>query len=257
MQKVQDLNTNLEERVTERTQRLRSAIRELEAFSYTIAHDLRTPLRAIHRFSEILVSEYGPRIEEQGQHYARQIVSGAEKMDTLINDLLEYSRLTQSELHFQMLHPEDTATEALKGLLSGHAGRAPEVVIDRNLPEVDADRILLHQVFLNFLSNALKFVGKDVQPKVRVSGERRGAHVLLSMSDNGIGIPPELQGRLFRVFERLGDSRNDPGTGIRLAIVRRAVERMEGECGVESEVGKGSRFWVRLPSTVRDSGGAS
>jgi signal transduction histidine kinase len=108
--------------------------------------------------------------------------------------------------------------------------------------------MLLSQVLLNLLSNAVKFVRPGVTPRVRVTGERREGKVVLSVVDNGIGIPPESRANLFKVFERLGPAKEYPGTGIGLAIVRRAMERMDGECGVESEAGQGSRFWISLPA---------
>lgn len=255
--KVQELNSSLEERVTERTERLQSAIRELEAYSYTIAHDLRAPLRSIHRFSEILLEEYAKSIDAPGQDYARRIVAGAEKMDTLISGLLEYSRLTQAEYHPQVVRPAEVVAEVLRTLLEASSSRNPEIDFDENLPEVIGDRMLLHQIFQNLVSNALKFVERNVRPRVRISGERVGDAVVLSVTDNGLGIPPESQKRLFRVFERLENARDYPGTGIGLAIVRRSVEWMGGECGVVSEPGKGSRFWVRLPAQRPQKGGTS
>lgn len=247
-EELRQLNSSLELRVTERTQRLQSAIRELEAYSYTIAHDLRAPLRAIHRFSEILVDEYAPKLDAEAQDYARRIIDGAEKMDGLINDLLEYSRLTQSELKLQQLQPGEILGDVTRGFLSDSSAAVPEIDVDPNLPEVYADRLLLSQVFQNLISNALKFVKGGVRPSVRIRGERRDDQIVLSVIDNGIGIAPQAASRLFRVFERLGDVREYPGTGIGLAIVRRAMERMNGECGVESEPGRGSRFWIRLPA---------
>jgi signal transduction histidine kinase len=254
--RVQDLNLSLEERVVERTERLQSAIRELEAYSYTIAHDLRAPLRSIHRFSEILLDEYGKVIDAKGQDYARRIVAGAEKMDALINGLLEYSRLTQAEYHPQIVQPGEVVADVLRTLMEASSTRNPEIDFDGNLPEVVGDRMLLHQVFQNLISNALKFVDRNVRPQVRISGERVGDAVVLSVTDNGLGIPSDSQKRLFRVFERLENARDYPGTGIGLAIVRRSVEWMGGECGVVSEPGKGSRFWVRLPTQRPEKGGA-
>lgn len=251
--KIQELNAGLEERVVERTERLQSANRELEAYSYTIAHDLRAPLRAIHRFSEILLDEYGGAIDAQGKDYAQRIVAGAEKMDSLISGLLEYSRLSRSDILPVPLKTREVVAEVLRTLLDASSARNPEIVVDEPLPDVVGDRLLLQQVFQNLVSNALKFVPPGVRPRVRIGGEKRGDRVILSVTDNGLGIPPESQKRLFRVFERLDNAREFPGTGIGLAVVRRAVERMDGDCGVESQVGKGSRFWVKLPGVRPES----
>ena len=242
------LNASLEERVVERTQRLQTVVRELEAFTYTIAHDLRAPLRAIHRYSEILLEEFGPKLEAQGQDHARRIICGAEKMDMLIGNLLDYSRLAQSEINLQRVRPSEILTEVVPHLMADSAPLVPELAVDPNLPEVVGDRVLLHQIFFNLLSNAIKFVAPGVTPRVRVRGERLEDRVVLSIVDNGIGISEDSQSKLFRVFERLGNAKDYPGTGIGLAIVRRAVERIGGDCGVESASGQGSRFWIRLPA---------
>ena len=251
---LRQTNAGLEARVLERTRRLETAIRELEAFTYTIAHDLRAPLRAMHRFSEVLVEEYAPKLETEGQEYARRIIQGAERMDVLIGDLLEYSRLSQSDLELQRLRPAEILSEVTAPLLSDSSSRLPELKIDANIPDVIGDRVLLRQVFHNLLANAVKFVAPGTLPKVQVSGRSHGPSVVLTVADNGIGISPESRDRLFRVFERLGAAKDYPGTGIGLAIVRRAMDRMGGACGVDSELGKGSRFWIRLPAA--DPGGA-
>jgi PAS domain S-box-containing protein len=247
-EQLRALNVDLERRVGERTERLQAVVRELEAFTYTIAHDLRAPLRSMHRFSEVLIEEYGPRLDATGQDYARCIIAGAEKMDTLIGNLLEYSRLAQSEIKLRRLRPSDLVAAVSKALWNEVSAEPPELVVEGSLPEVVGDPMLLSQVLLNLLSNAVKFVRPGVTPRVRVTGERREGKVVLSVVDNGIGIPPESRANLFKVFERLGPAKEYPGTGIGLAIVRRAMERMDGECGVESEAGQGSRFWISLPA---------
>jgi PAS domain S-box-containing protein len=240
------LNASLEQRVMDRTERLQSVVKELEAFTYTIAHDLRAPLRSMHRFGEVLLEEYGPKLEAEGRDYARHIIQGAERMDILISDLLSYSRLSQSEIRPQLLRPGEIAAEAWSSLTSCSSG--PELMVENPLPDVVGDRILLQQVFLNLFSNAIKFVAPEVPPRIRLSGLRQGATVTLSVVDNGIGISKDSQSRVFQVFERLASAKDYPGTGIGLAIVRRAMDRMDGACGVESDPGGGSRFWICLPA---------
>jgi signal transduction histidine kinase len=176
-------------------------------------------------------------------------------MDLLIGDLLEYSRLAQSDIRLEPLQPAELVAEVCRPLLSDSSARIPEVTIDEGLPAVIGDRVLLSQVLLNLMSNAIKFVAPGVLPRIRISAERRGGSVILSIADNGIGIPAASKGRLFRVFERLGDAKEYPGTGIGLAIVRRAMDRMGGTYGVDSEPGKGSRFWIGLPAAGAPKGG--
>src|SRR5262249_26550446 len=178
------------------------------------------------------------------------------RMDNLISDLLQYSRLTQSELHPQILQPSEIVDEVILAM-AVEARQIPlQVTVDGELPEVYGDPVLLQQVFHNLISNGLKFMKQGVPPRVRLTGEREENFVVLSVIDNGVGIPTESQGRLFRLFERLGASRDFPGTGIGLAIVRRAAERMGGDCGGESQVGVGSRFWIRLPAGNHPTTGA-
>ena len=247
-EELRGLNADLERRVGERTQRLQDVVRELESFTYTIAHDLRAPLRSMHRYSEILIEEYGPRLEAAGQGYARSIVAGAERMDTLIGNLLDYSRLSQSDIKLRRLRLSELVPAAFKPLTHEPPGEAPELAVDDPLPDVIGDPLLLGQVLLNLFANAAKFVRPGVRPRIRVTGERREGKVVLSIIDNGIGIPPESHASLFKIFERLGPAKSYPGTGIGLAIVRRAMERMDGDVGVESEPGRGSRFWISLPA---------
>jgi PAS domain S-box-containing protein len=241
------LNADLERRVVERTRRLQDVVRELESFTYTIAHDLRAPLRSMHRFSEVLIEDYGSCLDEKGKDYALRIIAGAEKMDDLIGDLLDYSRLSQSEIKPRRIQPAELIEDLAKPLFHETSAAAPELIVQAPLPEVVGDPVLLRQVLLNLLSNAIKFMAPGVAPRVHVTGERREGKVILSVIDNGIGIPAESQSRLFMVFERLGAVKDYPGTGIGLAIVRRAMDRMGGQCGVESAVGQGSRFWISLP----------
>jgi len=241
------LNAELEDRVEERTARLTEANRELDAFAYTISHDLRAPLRAIHGYADALVEDYGEVLPQQGRQYTHRIVAAASRMDALIEDLLAYSRMAREEITVRPVSLSrliDRAVADAKRLIEETNA---DVEIKRPLPEVRAHAPMLRQVIDNLLSNAIKFVAAGVKPRVRIWAERRGEGARLWIEDNGIGIDPGHQERIFHPFERLHGVENYPGTGIGLAIVHKGVERIGGASGVVSEPGQGSRFWIDLP----------
>lgn len=236
----------LEERVRERTSELREALQELGAFAYSVAHDLRAPLRAMTSLSDLVVADYADRLDESGRDYLGRISQAARKMDRLIQDLLEYSRLTRAEIHLGPVDLDAVADEVLKELSGEIRERRAALSVERPLGWVFGNELPLRHVILNLLSNALKFVPEGIDPEIRIWTEPRGKHVRLWIEDKGIGIPAEHQQRIFGLFERLHPDEAFPGTGIGLAIVRRAMERLKGKAGVESAPGQGSRFWVEL-----------
>jgi PAS domain S-box-containing protein len=242
-----ELTTTLERRVEERTRALEEVNQELKAFSYTVSHDLRAPLRAVEGFAEILLDEFGDKLGEDGQRYAKRIVDAAARMDDLIEDLLAYSRLTSSDLHLQRVELAALVEKATAELSESPDYASARIEVRPPFPAVHAHRTVLRQVVLNLLSNAVKFVPKGRNPDIKVWSEARDDAVRVWVEDNGIGIAPEHQSEIFNVFQRLHAPGAYPGTGIGLAIVRRGVERMNGESGVISELGKGSRFWIELP----------
>ncbi len=249
-QEILRLNSDLERRVAQRTRELRETIQELETFSYSVAHDLRAPLRAMHRSAEVLLLEQASRLPSEGADFLRRICENAERMDRLIQDLLAYSRVTRAEIKPVPVEPRLILADLLVQLASDIKEKKADVRIETPPGMVLADPILLVQVFTNLLSNALKFVPRGTDPHIRIRGERIGRAERIWIQDNGIGIDPRYRERLFRLFERL-DS-DYPGTGIGLAIVKRAVERMGGRVGLEPSQDRGSRFWIELPAAGQD-----
>ncbi|HET7296105.1 MAG TPA: ATP-binding protein [Gemmatimonadales bacterium] len=246
--RVRESQQRLEERVRERTAQLQERNEELEAFAYSISHDLRSPLRAMEGFSQALLEDSGDRLDPAGRAHVERVAAAARTMDRLIDDLLAYSRLTRADLELAPLDLGGLVRASLQQLQADVERRRARITVDEPLPAVVAHGPTLAQVVANLIANGIKFVPPERTPEVRVKAERRDGRVRLWVEDNGIGIAPEHHERIFRVFERLHRVTDYPGTGIGLAIVRKAMERMGGTSGVESSVGGGSRFWVELPA---------
>jgi len=288
-------NSELERRVAERTATLEETISDLEDFSHSITHDLRAPLRAIRSFAQILGEECLVCGRSRAQEHIQRITNAAARMDKLIQDVLQYSRLARSELR---LEPVDVQT-LLRGIIESYPAFQPpqvEIEIQGTLPRVLGNEAALTQCFSNLLGNSIKFVAPGTRPRVRVWAEPGGspnpevrnpkevrsptsepesepsgassersevtrhvsrltsqASVRLWFADNGIGIPKDAQQRIFNMFQRLDKSYD--GTGVGLTVVRKAVEKMGGEVGLESEPGHGSRFWVELRAAAETGKG--
>jgi signal transduction histidine kinase len=233
-------------KIQERTAKLSEALHELEAFSYTVAHDLRAPLRAMAGLSRILMEDHIEKADEAGQEYARRVVEAGKKMDAMVQDLLEYSRLARQELQLGSVDLGELLREILSSMESDLTERGASITVREPFPTVLAHRGALSQAVTNLIQNAAKFVLPGKRPEIIICAETKAGAVVLSIEDRGIGISPEHHDRIFGVFQRLHDERSYPGTGIGLAIVRKAMERMGGRAGVESQPGKGSRFWLEL-----------
>jgi signal transduction histidine kinase len=333
-QQLLDYTTQLEQHVAERTAKLQEINAELESFCYTVSHDLRAPLRAMQGFASVLQEDCAHQLNELGQKYAQRIVTAAQRMDNMIQDLLAYSRISRAELHLQPVSLELVVAEVLDQLKQEIQDANAQITVAAKgltpLPEILGHRGTLIQVVSNLLTNAIKFVPKRVQPQVQIwaeeiesrgagdhtrremgrcgDGEMAGVHtrrwrdaqtggwgerkfvdnpgfelsnsltpllvgvpvpssyefrsptlpspaspkkwVRLWVEDNGLGIQPEHQERIFNVFQRLHGQETYPGTGIGLAIVRKGMERMGGRSGVESSLARGSRFWLEGASKL-------
>lgn len=224
----------------------------LEAFSYSVSHDLRAPIRAMQGFARVLLEDYETVLDEMGRECANRIVSAAERMDNLVQDLLVFSRLGHTKLELVPTSVQEIVTESVQGLEADLKAKGAIVEVVEPLPVVVAHGTTLMQILANLIANGTKFVPPGVNARVKVWAENCGTHATLWVQDNGIGIATENQSRIFRVFERLHGADDYPGTGLGLAIVKKGIERMNGEVGVISEVGAGARFWVKLPLVERD-----
>ena len=243
---LQDLNASLEERVTQRTAELEEANSELEAFSYSVSHDLRTPLRHIMGFAELLQKDQGDQMSVRGQRYMGIISQAAGRMGQLIDDLLEFSRMGRQELRREDVPLDALMAGVVAELQLTSPGRETEWAIGE-LPPVQGDASLLRQVMLNVLGNAAKYSAKVAQPRVSVRAEVQGGEVVLEVRDNGVGFDPRYAEKLFGVFQRLHTQGEFEGSGIGLANVRRIVLRHGGRVWAESEPGQGAAFFVALP----------
>jgi signal transduction histidine kinase len=244
---VERLAAVLERQVAERTARLQQATAELDTFAYSVSHDLRAPLRALQGLSGVLLEDYADRLDEVGRDYLRRIGLSAERMDTQIQDVLAYTRLLRAALTLRSVALDRVVEAARARLAAELEARGAELHVDGPLPAVVGHADTLVLVVASLLSNAAKFVAPGQRPAIRVGADTAGAAVRLRVEDDGIGVAPEHHERIFGVFERLHGIESYPGNGIGLSLVRKGVERMGGRVGVESQLGRGSRFWIELP----------
>jgi PAS domain S-box-containing protein len=236
---------DLERLVAERTAELRDSLQELETFSSSLSHDMKGPLRAISGFAQVLHDEYASQLPAEGQELALRVVESCGRLSRFIDNVLSYTRLKAGDIDCVRLNLSELVSRVIEDYPHVKQAQA-EVKVESPLLPVIANEALLMQILANLLSNAVKFVARGTQPRVRIWTERKAENVRLWVEDNGIGIPQNEQERIFNLFTRLHSNAVYEGTGIGLAVVHRAVRRMGGTVGVESEEGKGSRFWVEL-----------
>ena len=240
------LNAELEQRVEQRTKQLEISNKELEAFSYSVSHDLRTPLRAITGYTNILTEDYEPLLDQEGKRVCTVIKDEAQRMGQLIDDLLSFSRLGRKEIRYATIDMQSMAQAIFNEISTPETREHIEFKLGK-LPEATGDSALIHQVWINFLSNAIKFTSKKDRAVIEITGMQNGCENIYSVRDNGAGFDMEYADKLFGVFQRLHSESEFEGTGVGLAIIQRIILRHGGRVWAEGQVGQGAEFHFTLP----------
>ncbi len=246
-QALRQLTQQLEQRVAERTADLQRKNRELETFAYSISHDLKAPLRGIDGYSRLLLEDHAASLNEEGRQFLHAIRRGAAQMAQLIDALLAYSRMERRNLSVSPLEVKPLLQNLLNDFHLEIERRHAQVVIDLPFEVVHHDYQSLYQALHNLLENALKFSSNQPQPRIEIGGEERADSHILWVRDNGAGFDMQYHERIFEIFQRLNHGEEYPGTGIGLAIVRKAMERVGGRAWAVSVPGEGATFYLEIP----------
>lgn len=236
--------------ITERKaaeQAIQRSVMELTEFAYSIAHDLKAPLRAMQGFSTALQEDFGDKLDGVAEEYLQHIASGATRMGHMIDDLLEYSRMGRGDLPMEVLDVKQMVSDVVTSLRSVIEDRAAKVTIIGEWCEIEGQASILTSVLQNLIANGLKFVAPGIRPEITVAGSVVRSGLEITISDNGIGIPEDCHDKIFQIFHRLNDRSDYPGTGVGLAMVKKGVVFHYGSIKVASSPNAGSTFTIRLP----------
>jgi light-regulated signal transduction histidine kinase (bacteriophytochrome) len=243
---IQRLNAELEKRVKERTAQLEMMVKELEAFTYSISHDMRGPLRAIDGFSRVLMEEYPDKLDAEGKRLLNIIRSNARSLSELIDGLLTFSRLGRQSLDQSDVNMEEVAQSAFDEVQAANQER--RVLIElQALPPAFGDRNMIRQVFYNLISNAFKFTRPKLNASIEIGFQDGGSQHTYYVRDNGVGFDMQYSPKLFGVFQRLHSVDDFEGAGVGLALVQRIILRHGGKVWAEGKVGQGATFYFSLP----------
>lgn len=248
-QQVQQATADLEKRVAARTAQLEAANKELEAFSYSVSHDLRAPVRALHGFSRILLDDYGAELPDPVLRYLKRIHGNAQQMGELIDGLLAFSRLGREALHKRPVKPVELAHQVYTNLALSIGNRQVNLSI-APMPPCQADPVLLRQVYENLLHNALKYTVPRDPAIIEVGAQNENGRTVYFVRDNGVGFDMKYAGKLFGVFQRLHPADVYEGTGVGLALVQRIIHRHGGEIWADAQVDKGATFYFTLEDST-------
>ncbi|PKP34470.1 MAG: hypothetical protein CVU00_06820, partial [Bacteroidetes bacterium HGW-Bacteroidetes-17] len=248
---VEDLNEKSVE-LEESYKTLGTKNKELETFTYSVSHDLKAPLRGIDGYSQILLKEYESKLDEEGKRFLRTIRESAMQMNQLINDLLEYSRLERQSLRPSVVNIKNLIETLVVNITTDKIYNHFKITI--TIPEIGiyADKDGLNLALRNLIENAFKFTQKQINPKIEIGYQDHDSKHTIFVKDNGIGFDMKFHDRIFEIFQRLHRSEDYEGTGVGLAMVRKAIERLNGKVWAESEVGKGSTFYIEIPKIQSD-----